>query len=89
MKNVINLVNQPDGSPIQTLCLATTANKSTAGALGRLGFTELNGNIWAIIPKGLSKEECQEQIKQHPRPLVPVEGDPIVSLEEGLAWLDE
>lgn len=90
MQNVINLIaNQPNDSPIQAIYLVNPANQKTSEALQRLGFTEFDGNVWAIIPQGLNKVECQARIKQHPRPLIPVEGDPIVSLEEGLAWLGE
>ena len=72
----------------QCLYLAKPASELTADKLTGLGFTEFEGNVWAIVPDGMTKEQCQEQISTHPRSLILVEESSIVSLEEGLTWLE-
>jgi hypothetical protein len=58
-------------------------------ALRRLGLEEYENNVFAIRPKGMSREECQAILSRTKRPLVAVETDTLNGWEEIERWLEE
>ena len=81
--------NDDTAGNIQALFLATEPPAKQKEVLLRLGFEAFNHNVYAIRPKNMSREECQQLLDTKKQPLVGIDTSPVKNLEEILDWLGE
>ena len=90
MTNIIKLpLPERPAQNIQALFLATEPPPAQKRALLDLGFQAFDHHVYAICPKELTREECQQLLNNTRRPLVAVDPSPVKTYEEFLEWLDE
>ena len=75
-------------SPIQVIYPCASLNENHTRGLAKFGFVWLEeAKCWARIPGHMTSEEALSLIRQQKHPLVVVEKNPVISLDEALKEL--